>query len=348
LANVDWWEGYIRSQAAKYGLDPDALIAVAQSEGLGTAGDHGTGGGVGDNGTSFGPFQLHVGGALPQGRGRAWAESRAGIDYALGQIGSVAKGLHGSDAISNIVSQFERPAKPLAEIQRALSYYKATPGVIPQQGFIDGRKKGVANVGASSDAAFSATGGAPEDPGVGGSFDPRRLLASAMTASANFAKSGHIDQSGTIQALLAPPAQRQAPSQQTAQAVLAGIGGGGSAQAYNTAKGGLAEAFYDPLGQWDNGRFSSKGIGGHSDHVHVSITNAQTMLRAIRRAQEMGLAARENPYVDAVDPVHVKGSYHYRDFPGQYGGKKLGEALDVSGNAKLMSDYFRWALANLR
>lgn len=34
--------------------------------------------------------------------------------------------------------------------------------------------------------------------------------------------------------------------------------------------GRFAEVFYDPVGQWDNGRFSSRGIGGHSDHVHLS------------------------------------------------------------------------------
>lgn len=34
--------------------------------------------------------------------------------------------------------------------------------------------------------------------------------------------------------------------------------------------GMFAEVFYDPVGQWDNGRFSRQGIGGHGDHVHLS------------------------------------------------------------------------------
>ena len=34
--------------------------------------------------------------------------------------------------------------------------------------------------------------------------------------------------------------------------------------------GRFAEVFYDPVGQWDNGRFSRSGIGGHGDHVHIS------------------------------------------------------------------------------
>src|SRR5580765_3277248 len=112
---ADWWGSYIRSRSQQLGLDPRAVLAVAGSEGLS--------GGVGDQGTSFGPFQLHVGGALPSGRGRAWAESRAGIDYALGQIQGVARGQTGRTAISNIVRRFERPADPGGEIQRALSSY---------------------------------------------------------------------------------------------------------------------------------------------------------------------------------------------------------------------------------
>jgi hypothetical protein len=35
--------------------------------------------------------------------------------------------------------------------------------------------------------------------------------------------------------------------------------------------GMFAEVFYDPLGYyWDNGRLNRGGIGGHSDHVHIS------------------------------------------------------------------------------
>lgn len=112
--------------------------------------------------------------------------------------------------------------------------------------------------------------------------------------------------------------------------------------------GSLAEAFYDPLGQWDNGRYSTKGIGGHSDHVHLSVTNPQVMLAAIQQARKMGMSVRENPYTEHVDPVHVPHSFHYRDFPGTYNGRKLGQAIDVSGEQDKMAAYFRWSLANLR
>lgn len=112
----------VMTQLAKYPtLDPQAVLAVASQEGLG--------GGIGDNGTSFGPFQLHYGGAYPsaapQGEqaSQSWATSPAGIDYALNRISSVAGGLKGQPAVSNIVSQFERPLNPQREIQGALQAY---------------------------------------------------------------------------------------------------------------------------------------------------------------------------------------------------------------------------------
>ena len=113
-------------------------------------------------------------------------------------------------------------------------------------------------------------------------------------------------------------------------------------------RGALAEAFYDPLGQWDEGRFSSRGIGNHDDHVHLSVTRAQAMLAAIRKARQMGLDPRENLYSENVDPVHVPGSFHYQTFPGRYDGRQLSQGVDVSGDPAKMAAYFRWALENLR
>jgi len=115
----------IASRAQALGVDPRAALAVAAQEGLG--------GGIGDQGTSFGPFQLHYGGAYPLGAPRgspqasqAWASSPAGINYALGQIAGVSRGLTGPAAIRNIVARFERPANPAGEIARATAAYGRT------------------------------------------------------------------------------------------------------------------------------------------------------------------------------------------------------------------------------
>ena len=112
-------------------LDPAAVLAIASHEGLS--------GGVGDNGTSFGPFQLHYGGAYPgsapQGEqaSQAWAWSPQGLSYALGQINNVAGGLKGDAAISAISSQFERPANVAGEVSDAESKYSQFTGITPAQ-----------------------------------------------------------------------------------------------------------------------------------------------------------------------------------------------------------------------
>jgi hypothetical protein len=85
-------------------------------------------GAVGDGGTSYGPFQLHVGGALPPGKNAAWANSPAGVLYAMQHMATVAAGLRGARAISQIVRRFERPAQPAPEIQGAIARYGSIHG----------------------------------------------------------------------------------------------------------------------------------------------------------------------------------------------------------------------------
>jgi hypothetical protein len=74
--------GYIRERAGAYGIDPDTALRVARSEGLGNF--------YGDNNTSFGAMQLHIGGGVGDEFRRATgldpsdpANERATIDYAL-------------------------------------------------------------------------------------------------------------------------------------------------------------------------------------------------------------------------------------------------------------------------
>ncbi len=137
-------------------LDPQAVLAVASQEGLG--------GGIGDNGTSFGPFQLHQGGAYPSSApqdaaaAQAWATSPEGIDYALGRIGTVAGGLHGGQAVQNIVSRFERPANIPREVAGALRAYGLP---VPAGG-----TSGSALARAASGAATASSPAPPAPPPV--------------------------------------------------------------------------------------------------------------------------------------------------------------------------------------
>lgn len=171
---------YIRSRSAQLGIDPNAALAVAQQEGWG--------GGIGDNGTSFGPWQLHVGGAFPssvQGQPtsswtssqkQSWAWSKGGIDYALTRIASVAKGQKGSAAIDSIVTRFERPANPGAEVLGATAAYgvpaslggsgpdltsqPSRPGVSSGGGFWSSVESGLGDVGGGISGAAGSVWGA--------------------------------------------------------------------------------------------------------------------------------------------------------------------------------------------
>jgi hypothetical protein len=118
----------IYQSSVQHGVDPLAVLSVARQEGLSGA--------IGDSGTSFGPFQLHVGGAFPStingqstsswsaAEKQTWATSQAGIDYAVGKIASVsAPGAKGIPEIVSIVSRFERPANIPNEIAGATRTY---------------------------------------------------------------------------------------------------------------------------------------------------------------------------------------------------------------------------------
>lgn len=115
----------IVSYARRYNLDPQAVLSVGWAEtGLRRHA-------VGDRGTSFGPFQLHQGGALPRGKGLPWAGSTAGIHYAVRKMAeSGASGLSGRRAVDAIVRRFERPADPTSEVGRAMAFYGRGPGQV--------------------------------------------------------------------------------------------------------------------------------------------------------------------------------------------------------------------------
>jgi murein DD-endopeptidase MepM/ murein hydrolase activator NlpD len=105
---------YILGRTKAAGGDPRAVASVAYAESAGFTKF------VGDEGTSFGPFQLHVGGGLPasvrddpstpQDERALWANSPVGVSYGVGRAVGASRGKSGSDAIAAIVSGFERPA----------------------------------------------------------------------------------------------------------------------------------------------------------------------------------------------------------------------------------------------
>lgn len=181
----------IAQMARARGLDPKAVLAIASVEG-------GFNGSIGDHGTSFGPFQMHEGGALPSGIGnpQQWANSRAGISYALDRIAQVAGGLRGQAAVQAISSRFERPANVPAEISKAMSRYggavPAGGGAIPSMPSLGGAMGSGGNPNAAAVAMQMLTqaqqlsspvqpGGAPQSLSMFN--DPASLLAMSMQSA---------------------------------------------------------------------------------------------------------------------------------------------------------------------
>lgn len=155
------YERYIAQGSTARALDPAAVLAVASTEG----GFGGPTSQPGDFGTSFGPFQLHRGGALPSGVGdpQAWAWSEQGIDYALDRIAGVAQGLVSDSAIHNIVYQFERPADPARESALAGSRYsgfRSLTSLLTSPGGTD-------PITGSPFSGVSTNGGGGDGPSVG-------------------------------------------------------------------------------------------------------------------------------------------------------------------------------------
>jgi hypothetical protein len=103
----------------------------------------------------------------------------------------------------------------------------------------------------------------------------------------------------------------------------------------------MTELIHDPIGSIFDGVQSNKPYGGHDRHVHAAFTNPQSVLRAIALARKLGLAVTENPYTDPSIGKHADKSHHYRTFPGMYNGRRLGQAVDVSGDAAKMRAFYQ-------
>ncbi len=299
----------IISLAKKYGLDPNAVLAVARGEGGLSYGA------VGDGGHAFGPFQMNDAGGVLTGRfgssqARArYANSPAGLSEALRAMSGVARGLSGPAAVRAIISRYERPADPQTSIRNALG--RLAGGRYDQ---------GPPNPGQQDDAWNNVQEGNATNKL--GSTRGREL-----TALRNSLGKGPLAMIMALQAAGGTPGTPAGGLRSPVQPIPAQTGMGGG---FNPV-----ELFYDPLGAFKNGSRIAP-IGGHSDHVHAAFTQAQQMRRAIALAQRLGLRVSENPAVDKVDPVHTKNSYHYRSL-----GPRLGQAIDVSGNPAKMSAFYR-------
>lgn len=110
----------IKTAAAKYGLDPQAMIAVARVEsGLNP-------GAIGDGGHAFGLFQFNNAGGVITGdpNPQKYLDPSYNAMEAARHIASIkgARNVRGADAVKLIVNSFERPKDKPGEISKALSF----------------------------------------------------------------------------------------------------------------------------------------------------------------------------------------------------------------------------------
>jgi hypothetical protein len=177
------FESWILHDAPQYGLDPFAVIADALTQG-GISGPTASNPEIGDSGTSFGPFQLHKGGALPTifndnlPLAQQWSWSRAGIDYGLAQMAGTpgvlqAKG--GEPQAVAIVTKFGRGANPAADTTAVEHAFMQYTGQIPGYSSTSGD----ANIpwfgfgpggGGPLGVAKEAAGGLADATGIPGAF----------------------------------------------------------------------------------------------------------------------------------------------------------------------------------
>jgi hypothetical protein len=90
----------------------------------------------------------------------------------------------------------------------------------------------------------------------------------------------------------------------------------------------------------DGGEKADPGV--NVDPSQVKGQPWEKVMGIIKYAQSLGLRVSENPYVDKVDPVHVKGSHHYQTYKGQ----NVGKAMDVSGDPKKLKALFAYLERN--
>lgn len=120
--------GVIVKNAKRFGLDPAAVYAYALEE---SSGKYGA---VGDQGTSFGPFQAHIGGAAgnrSRAAASAWANSPQGLVEMMGMMSRTpAKGLTGAAAVKAIYQYFGKGTP--AAVPRGLARYAEAQKAISQ------------------------------------------------------------------------------------------------------------------------------------------------------------------------------------------------------------------------
>lgn len=80
---------------------------------------------------------------------------------------------------------------------------------------------------------------------------------------------------------------------------------------------GINEMAWNPMGVYNDGIYNPKGKWkGHDGHIHFGFENPDVAVDIIKKAQALGLVAKENPYLSGknITKGHTDDSFHYRNF----------------------------------
>lgn len=172
---------YVGQNAARFGVDPAAALAVANQEGLNRPPINGVGQSwnlQNEAGFNFGPASFYTGHTAAGetflnkfgSNSPTIAWTPAGLDYWLGLLGNVSGGLVGGAAISAIVHKFENPRADLAqgEINNAQGDYRSFQQAIQNAGTQPGTTSIPDSSGETTDTGVSTDAGTTATTGVQG------------------------------------------------------------------------------------------------------------------------------------------------------------------------------------
>lgn len=187
-----------------------------------------------------------------------------------------------------------------------------------------GREKGSAGGGGTSSSSGSAGRSSTTTRTVGG-VDNSAARRAAILSFIQDDKADPVNFALQVRSLQDVPGQKV-----TTTTSRPSPASGSTASSSSQGMSPLKELFWQGRGGIDvkNGVKQPQGfVSGHTDHVHVA-AGPKTVVELGKLAQQLGLHVGENPQFGGVNPVHVKGSYHYKN-----------EAIDVSGDPKTMAHY---------
>lgn len=227
----------------------------------------------------------------------------------------------------------QKPGWLSADVQRPAEQYRGRYAEAWGQAkaILSGKGYDVSGVPSAGGGEPSFTPGAPAQ-------NPRAKLFSELaqfnknTLDPNNPIEANLQKGWDLLAQLASqgkPVQSGLPSQLGMPTMPGGGVGGGKFN--RLLRNQLHEAFYNPVGDYDEGK-PIGAVEGHDTHAHFG-GNPRVIAAIVRRAQKRGLAIREYAPVDPVEHVHAQNSWHYR-----FGGRG---GVDISGDQRKLAAFFR-------